>query len=207
MDATTLLSGHRIVPVVVLDSAAVAVPVAKALLAGGIRVAEVTLRTDDAIDGICAIASDVPDMLIGAGSVRSVEQMRQVKAAGAQFVVSPGHTLDLISVATEFEMPFVPGACTPAEMMGLLERGYTLQKFFPAEQAGGATFLKSVGGPLPEIKFMPTGGVTTTNAGDYLKLANVSAVGGSWIAPLDLQRQGDFLAIAKLAADSLQLSV
>ena len=140
MDATRLLAGNRIVPVVVLADASAAVPVARALLDGGIAVAEITLRTDDAVDGIRAIATEVPDMLVGAGSIRTPEQMKVVQDAGAAFCVSPGASSALLDAAEELRMPFVPGAATPSEMIGLFERGYRLQKFFPAEQAGGAGF-------------------------------------------------------------------
>ena len=206
MDATRLLAGNRIVPVVVLADASAAVPVARALLDGGIAVAEITLRTDDAVDGIRAIATEVPDMLVGAGSIRTPEQMKVVQDAGAAFCVSPGASSALLDAAEELRMPFVPGAATPSEMIGLFERGYRLQKFFPAEQAGGAGFLKSVGGPLPDIAFMPTGGITPANADQYLRLANVACIGGSWIAPVGKQSSGDFSSISDLARESLQLS-
>jgi len=204
MDATSLLTGNRIVPVVVLADAHAAVPVARALLEGGIGIAEVTLRTTDALDGIRAIATQVPDMLVGAGSIRTGEQMIAAQNAGAVFCVSPGTSEFLLDAAEDLGMPFVPGACTPSEAIRLLERGYRLQKFFPAEQAGGAGFLKSLGGPLPEISFMPTGGVTPENAGDYLRLANVTCVGGSWITPVNEQRAGNFDVITRLAGDSLR---
>lgn len=206
MDATRLLAGNRIVPVVVLASATAAVPVARALLDGGMAVAEITLRTDGAVDGIRAIATEVPDMLVGAGSIRTPEQMKVVQDAGAAFCVSPGASSALLDAAEELRMPFIPGAATPSEMIGLFERGYRLQKFFPAEQAGGAGFLKSVGGPLPDIAFMPTGGITPANADQYLRLANVACIGGSWIAPVSKQSSGDFSSISDLARESLRLS-
>lgn len=205
MDATNLLNAHRVIPVVVLAGAKDAVPVARALLEGGVAVAEITLRTEDAIDGIRAIAAEVPGMLVGAGSIRTAGQMEAVQAAGAAFCVSPGSSETLLDAAADMSMPFVPGACTPSEAIRLLERGYTLQKFFPAEQAGGAGFLKSLGGPLPEVRFMPTGGITPNNASDYLQLENVACIGGSWIAPLAAQQASDFSAIAELAAQSLSL--
>lgn len=205
MDATDLFAGVRVVPVVVLANAAAAVPVAKALVAGGVKVAEITLRTDEALAGIEAIAKQVPDMLVGVGSVRTHEQMLASRKAGAKFAVSPGATAALLDAAHDLELPFIPGACTPSEMIWLFEHGYSLQKFFPAEQAGGASFLKSVSGPLPELSFMPTGGVTPQNAHDYLSLPNVATIGGSWLTPTSLQETGDFEKISQLAADTKTL--
>jgi len=202
MDASELMTGRGIVPVVVLEDAAAAVPLAKALLEGGIAIIEVTLRTPDALEGIRAIATEVPEVVVGAGSICSPEQMKAAQDAGAKFVVSPGSSPTLLDLSDEISMPFIPGACTPSEMIALLERGYSLQKFFPAEQSGGAAFLKAVGGPLPQISFMPTGGVTPDNASDYLKLPNVACVGGSWITPVSEQRAGNFAAITTLAKES-----
>lgn len=199
MDATELFDGVRVVPVVVLANAEAAVPVAKALVAGGIKFAEVTLRTDEALDGIAAIAKNVPEMIVGVGSVRTHEQMLAAKRVGAKFAVSPGATSGLLDAAHDLELPFIPGACTPSEMIWLWEHGYTLQKFFPAELAGGAPFLKSVTAPLPELSFMPTGGVAPENANDYFSLSCVSTIGGSWLTPLQLQVDGDFEKISELA--------
>lgn len=205
MDATDLFAEVRVVPVVVLANAAAAIPVAKALVAGGIKVAEVTLRTDEALAGIEAMATDVPEMLVGVGSVRTHAQLLAASNAGAKFAVSPGATAGLLDAAHELEMPFIPGACTPSEMIWLFEQGYSLQKFFPAEQAGGASFLKSVSGPLPELSFMPTGGITPQNAQDYLSLPNVATIGGSWLTPTSLQEAGDFEKISQLAAETKTL--
>jgi 2-dehydro-3-deoxyphosphogluconate aldolase/(4S)-4-hydroxy-2-oxoglutarate aldolase len=202
VDASGMLAGRGIVPVVVLEDAAAAVPLAEALLAGGIAIIEVTLRTADALEGIRAIATEVPGIVVGAGSIWSAEQMKAAQDAGAMFCVSPGSSPTLLNLSNEIGMPFIPGACTPSEMIALLEQGYFLQKFFPAEQSGGAAFLKAVGGPLPDISFMPTGGVTPDNADDYLKLPNVSCVGGSWITPVSEQRTGNFAAITSLAKES-----
>ncbi len=207
MDASQLLGDSKIVPVVVLASAAAAVPLAETLLAASLNVIEVTLRTDEALQGIVNIATSVPEMIVGAGSVRRPEQMTQVAEAGAKFAVSPGSSAQLLDAARSENLPFIPGAATASEMIALMERGYLLQKFFPAELAGGQAFLKAVGGPLPELRFMPTGGVTPDNAIAYLDLKNVACVGGSWITPVDLQRSRQFAAIRDLAASAAKMLV
>lgn len=166
--------------------------------------AEITLRTADAVDGIRAITTEVPDMLVGAGSIRTNAQMKAAQDAGASFCVCPGASDALLDVAEDLHMPFVPGACTPSEALELMDRGYKMQKFFPAEQSGGIRFLKALGGPLPEVSFMPTGGITPENASAYLQLENVACIGGSWITPLDEQRAGNFAAITQFAEDSLR---
>ena len=207
MDASKLLVGSKIVPVVVLASADVAVPLAEALLEAGLGVIEVTLRTDDALHGIEQIAKSVPDMVVGAGSLRRPEQFADTASAGARFAVSPGSSQQLLAAAADHDMPFIPGAATPSEMIALFEQGYQLQKFFPAELAGGRPFLKAVGAPLPEVRFMPTGGVTPVNAMDYLNMSNVACIGGSWITPLDLQVKRDFEAIRQIGSDAVSLLV
>jgi 2-dehydro-3-deoxyphosphogluconate aldolase/(4S)-4-hydroxy-2-oxoglutarate aldolase len=204
MDATNLLNGFRLVPVVVLEDANNAVPLARTLLESGIGVMEITLRTVDGLRSIEQVARDVPEMIVGAGSVRTVEHFADVSAAGAKFAVSPGASAALCNAAAEHNLPFVPGAATASEMIVLLERGYRLQKFFPAGASGGIDFLKSVSSPIPEVKFMPTGGISTSNAADYLALSNVSGVGGSWITPKGLLVKKDFAAIAELASDALR---
>jgi 2-dehydro-3-deoxyphosphogluconate aldolase / (4S)-4-hydroxy-2-oxoglutarate aldolase len=206
MDASKLLAGSRIVPVVVLHNAEVAVPLARALLEAGLGVIEVTLRTADALQGMEQIAKSVPEMIVGAGSVRRPEHFVECVNAGARFAVCPGYSERLLDAAATHKMPFIPGAATASEMIALYEHGYTLQKFFPAELAGGRAYLKAVGAPLPEVRFMPTGGVSPDNVLDYLALGNVACVGGSWITPPDLQSKGDFAgiqAIARGAADLL----
>jgi len=203
MDASKLLIGSRIVPVVVLANADVAVPLAEALLDAGLGVIEVTLRTDDALQGIEQIAKSVPDMVVGAGSLRRPEQFAEIAAAGAKFAVSPGSSLRLLTAAADHQMPFIPGAATPSEMIALFEQGYQLQKFFPAELAGGRPFLKAVGAPLPEVRFMPTGGITPDNAMEYLNMSNVACIGGSWITPLDRQVKRDFAAIRQIGSDAV----
>lgn len=205
MNAADLLGGQRVVPVVVIDDANDAVPLARALLAAGLGAIEVTLRTDEGLDAIERIAHEVPDMLVGAGSVRRAAQIAEVKSAGAEFAVSPGSSDSLLDAVGDAALPFIPGAVTASEVLKLLDRGYTLQKFFPAELSGGAPFLKAIGAPIPEARFMPTGGVTPGNAADYLSLSNVACIGGSWIAPSGLLREKNFDAIARLAGEAARL--
>ena len=200
MDASKLLSGNRVIPVVVIDDAELAVPLAECLLEAGLQSIEVTLRTPAAVDAIDRIARDVPGMIVGAGSIRRPEQVDEVLRAGAKFGVSPGATGSLLKAVDKAGLPFVPGAATASEMMRNLQRGYRLQKFFPAEQSGGIRFLKAVGSPLPEVRFVPTGGIDAELAKDYLALPNVFAVGGSWIAPQELIARRDFDAIGRIAS-------
>ena len=205
MDATELLQAFRVVPVVVIDDPGAAPSLARSLVAGGLGVIEVTLRTESALESIEAIAAQVPEMLVGVGSIRQPQQLHAAIDAGATFAVSPGATPALMRAAQASNLPFVPGAATPSEMLSLLDQGYRLQKFFPAEAAGGLAMLKSVAGPIPEVRFMPTGGIDASKAGDYLALANVSGVGGSWIAPPGLIAAGDFDEIERLAASAVKL--
>lgn len=199
MDATPLLEEARIVPVVVLDDEAVAAPLAAILVEAGLRYIEVTLRTDAALASIEAIARDVPAAIVGAGSVREARQMDRVRDAGARFAVSPGFSPALVEAARELHMPFVPGGVTASEIIRLRELGYSLVKFFPAELAGGINMLKALGGPLPETRFFPTGGITPARAADYLRLPNVSCLGGTWITPADRIAERDFAAVGALA--------
>ena len=200
-----LVSGVRVVPVVVIEEADVAVPLAETLLASGLKTIEVTLRTTAALDAIKAISDRVPDLIVGAGSVRTAAQVSDVQDAGARFGVSPGHSQALLDAVDAGGLPFIPGAMTPSESLALLDRGYTFQKFFPAAAAGGIPYLKAVSGPLPEVRFMPTGGIDVDNAGDYLALQNVSCVGGSWMVPAALLRDRDFKTIATLAKGAAAL--
>jgi 2-dehydro-3-deoxyphosphogluconate aldolase/(4S)-4-hydroxy-2-oxoglutarate aldolase len=205
MNAADLLAGQRVVPVVVIEDANDAVPLARTLLSAGLGAIEVTLRTEEGIASIERIANEVPDMLLGAGSVRRAGQIAEVKSAGARFVVSPGSSDSLLDAAADAALPFIPGAVTASEVLKLLDLGYTLQKFFPAALSGGAPFLKALGAPIPEARFMPTGGVTPGNAIDYLSLSNVACIGGSWIAPSGLLREKNFDAIARLAGEAASL--
>jgi 2-dehydro-3-deoxyphosphogluconate aldolase/(4S)-4-hydroxy-2-oxoglutarate aldolase len=206
MNAADLLAAQRIVPVVVIDDADDAVPLATVLLENGLGAIEVTLRTPAGLDAIERIAKDVPGMLVGAGSVRRAAQVAEVNSAGARFAVCPGSSDALLDAVADAGLPFIPGAVTASEILALLDRGYTLQKFFPAELAGGVAFLKAVSAPIPEVSFMPTGGVRAESAVDYLALPNVACVGGTWIAPSELLRAKDFGAIGKLAAAAAQVT-
>ena len=205
MDASNLMDGARIVPVVVIDDVETAVPLAECLLSAGLRFIEVTLRSDAGLKAIERIAEDVPDMVVGAGSIRQAEQVEAVSEAGAKFGVAPGATGRLLKAAEQASLPFIPGAATPSEMLWLLQRGYTLQKFFPAELLGGIAFLKAAGAPIPDVRFMPTGGISAANAADYLALKNVASVGGSWITPPGLLATRDFDAISQLASEAARL--
>ena len=205
MKAQDMLGELRVVPVVVIEDPASAVTLAETLVACGLPAIEVTLRTPRAIEAMAAIAENVPDMLVGAGSLRDTAQIDAVLHAGARFGVSPGTTPALIEAAEEAGLAFIPGAVTPSESLALLERGYTLQKFFPAEISGGARYVAALGAPIPEVSFMPTGGVTPDNAADYLSLPNVACVGGTWVAPAGLIQDGRFDDIAALARAAAEL--
>jgi 2-dehydro-3-deoxyphosphogluconate aldolase/(4S)-4-hydroxy-2-oxoglutarate aldolase len=193
-----------IIPVLVVEDVAHAAPLAQALVNGGLPALEVTLRTSAALDVIAAMAQ-VPGGVVGAGTLLTPEDVRAAKAAGAKFGVSPGATDTLIAACVAEELPLLPGAATASEAMSLLEKGYDMLKFFPAEAAGGAAMLKSLGGPLPQISFCPTGGVSPENAPRYLSLPNVLCAGGSWVAPRDLVEAGDWDAIEALAREAAAL--
>lgn len=196
-----------VVPVLVVDEPDEAIGLGRALAAGGLRVLEVTLRTPGALDCIAAMADALDGAVVGAGTVLSAAQLAESQEAGARFAVSPGSTPDLLAAAAMSSLPLLPGAATASEAMRLMEAGYVFQKFFPAEASGGIAALKGIGGPLPQIRFCPTGGVTAENAAAYLALPNVVCVGGTWVASADQVRQRDWAAIeanaraaAKLAA-------
>jgi 2-dehydro-3-deoxyphosphogluconate aldolase/(4S)-4-hydroxy-2-oxoglutarate aldolase len=193
-----------VIPVLVIHDLAHARPLAEALVAGGLPVLEVTLRTEVALQAIAAMA-EVTGAVVGAGTVLGAAQMQAAKAAGARFAVSPGATPSLIDAARAEGVPLLPGAQTCSEVMTLLELGYSVQKFFPAEAIGGADALKSIGGPLPQVTFCPTGGITLGRAPDYLRLSNVECVGGSWVAPAGALAKGDWDAITALARDAAAL--
>ena len=195
-----LLEGARVVAVLVIDDVADAVPLARALIGGGIRIIEVTLRSPSALDAIAAIAAGVPDAVVGAGTLTAPAQFAEVEKRGARFAVSPGATPALCDAAAAATVPWLPGAQTVTEMMALRARGYLVQKFFPAEPSGGVAVLKAVASPLPDLRFCPTGGIGERTAGDYLALPNVLCVGGSWMAPAPLVKAGDWPAVAALAA-------
>lgn len=193
-----------IIPVIVIEDAATARPLAEALVAGGLPALEVTLRTPAALEAIRAMAQ-VPGGVVGAGTLVTPADVIAAKEAGAQFGVSPGATDELLAACEAAELPLLPGAATATEAMRLLARGYDMLKFFPAEASGGAPALRAIGAPLPQITFCPTGGVGPANARDYLALPNVICAGGSWVAPADRIAAGDWAAIELLAREAAQL--
>ncbi len=201
----SLLSLVPVVPVVVLDDLDHAVPVARALVAGGLPVIELTLRTPVALDAIAAIAAEVPEILVGAGTITSPDLVGRAVEAGAQFLVSPGTTPALLREMARSGVPFLPGTATVSEAMAVLEAGFTEMKFFPAEASGGAAYLKSLASPLPAARFCPTGGITAATAPSYLSLPNVGCVGGSWLTPADVLAARDWDRITALAAEALAL--
>jgi 2-dehydro-3-deoxyphosphogluconate aldolase / (4S)-4-hydroxy-2-oxoglutarate aldolase len=204
-DGGSLLSLVPVVPVVVLDDLDHAVPVARALVAGGLPVIELTLRTPVALDAIAAIAAEVPEILVGAGTITSPELVSRAVKAGAQFLVSPGTTPGLLREMAWAGVPFLPGTATVSEAMAVLEAGYSEMKFFPAEASGGAAYLKSLASPLPAARFCPTGGITAASAPSYLSLPNVGCVGGSWLTPADALAAGDWDRVAALAREAAAL--
>lgn len=194
-----ILALGPVMPVIVIDDAAQAVPLATALLAGGIRTIEITLRTPAALDAIRAVATDCPDITVGAGTVNNAALARQAREAGAGFAVSPGTTADLIKGCAEAGLPLLPGAATVSEVMALQDAGFTAMKFFPANAAGGIGFIKALASPLPGISFCPTGGITQESAPDWLALSNIACVGGSWVASQAAIAAGDFAGITDRA--------
>ncbi len=193
-----------IIPVIVVEDPAHAKPLAEALVRGGLPVLEVTLRTAAALEVIAEMAT-VDGGVVGAGTLLTPKDVTAAKNAGAKFGVSPGATDTLLDAVEDADLPTLPGAATSSEVMRLLERGYTVQKFFPAEANGGAPALKAIGAPLPQVRFCPTGGVSLKNANDYLSLSNTLCCGGSWVAPKDLMIKGDWEGIEKLAAEAAAL--
>ena len=201
-----VLEGQPVIPVVLIEDANHAVAMAKALVAGGLPAIEVTLRTSAALEAIRRISGEVEGAIIGAGTIHDPATFEQAVTAGARFIVSPGLTRDLVAVANDHAVPLLPGAVTPSEMMEARAAGYTYLKFFPAEQAGGATYLNAVSSPLKGLVFCPTGGITSESAVSYLKLPNVVCVGGSWITPKALMNDGKFTEIEALARIASQIS-
>ncbi|MGW6059331.1 bifunctional 4-hydroxy-2-oxoglutarate aldolase/2-dehydro-3-deoxy-phosphogluconate aldolase [Streptomyces sp. NPDC055189] len=194
-----------VVPVVVVEDVADAVPLARALVAGGLPAIEVTLRTPAALDAIRAIAAEVPDAVVGAGTVISPRGVEESVHAGARFLVSPGWTDTLLAAMKASGVPFLPGVSTTSEVVALIERGVHEMKFFPAEAAGGTAYLKSLGGPLPQARFCPTGGIGLASAPSYLALKNVGCVGGSWMLPADAVAAKDWDRIESLAREAAAL--
>ncbi|TQK73298.1 bifunctional 4-hydroxy-2-oxoglutarate aldolase/2-dehydro-3-deoxy-phosphogluconate aldolase [Nocardioides sp. SLBN-35] len=194
-----------VLPVVVIDDLATAVPIARALVDGGLPAIELTLRTPLALEAIRLIAAEVPEIALGAGTIATPGQASAAVAAGAGFLVSPGCTPSLLAAMQDTGVPFLPGTATVSEVMAVLDAGVSEMKFFPAEAAGGAAYLRAVGGPLPQARFCPTGGITPASAPSYLALPNVGCVGGSWLTPTDAVAAGDWERISKLAAEAAAL--
>ncbi|WNL46332.1 bifunctional 4-hydroxy-2-oxoglutarate aldolase/2-dehydro-3-deoxy-phosphogluconate aldolase [Dyella sp. BiH032] len=194
-----------VVPVVIIDDAKAAVPMARALVAGGIPAIEVTLRTPAALEAIRAIAAEVEGAVIGVGTVLTPQDLENARQAGARFAVSPGVSPKLLAAADDSELPLLPGVATASEAMSLLERGYRHLKFFPAVPAGGHKLLGAWASPLPQIRFCPTGGISLASAPDFLSLPNVVCVGGSWLTPADKLKAGDWAGIEELAREAALL--
>jgi 2-dehydro-3-deoxyphosphogluconate aldolase/(4S)-4-hydroxy-2-oxoglutarate aldolase len=197
-----LLGGQPVIPVLKIDRAVDAVPLARALARGGLRVIEITLRTAEALEAIRRASGEVEEAIVGAGTILTAAQFDEAAEAGSRFIVSPGITKEVLSAGQNSEVPLLPGAITPSEIMIASEAGLDFLKFFPAEQAGGAAFLKSLASPFAGIRFCPTGGVGVKNARDYLSLPNVICVGGSWVAPDDFVKAGKWDEIEKLAREA-----
>jgi len=203
MDPLDVLTAGPVVPVMVIKQIEHAVPLARALLEGGIKVLEVTLRSAAAIDAIRRISREVPDAIIGAGTVTTPEDLAKVARAGAVFAISPGLTPTLLAAAAEGPITLIPGISTASELMFGMEMGYMEFKFFPAEAAGGIRMLQAIGGPFPLVTFCPTGGITPENYQAYLALNNVACVGGSWLVPTDALVQEDWRRITGLAREAV----
>jgi len=197
------ISSYGIVPVIKLDEVEKAVPLAKALCTGGLPVAEVTFRTDAAEESIRRISTEVPDILVGAGTVLTIEQVDRAVRAGAKFIVSPGFNSKIVGYCMENGITIIPGTSSPSDMEAAIELGLDVVKFFPAEQSGGSAYLKAVSGPFPKLKFMPTGGVNAKNLNEYLSLPNVIACGGSWMVNPDLISEGNFDEITRITKEAV----
>lgn len=202
LTALQVMRDAPVIPVIVLEDAAHAVPLARALVAGGIRMLEVTLRTPVALACIAAIAQQVPEAIVGAGTVRSAADALAAAKAGARFAVSPGYTPAVGASCRDAGLPLLPGVATGGEIMAAQEGGYSELKFFPALQAGGLAMLKAWQGPFGEVTFCPTGGVNAGNAAEFLALPNVACVGGSWLVPAEAMRNGDWARVTQLASQA-----
>ena len=194
-----------VVPVIAITDVEKAVPLAKALVAGGIPCAEVTFRTAQAEESILRIAKEVPEVLVGAGTILTTEQVERAKGAGAKFFVSPGFNPKIVKYCIDKGMPIIPGCSTPTEMEGAMELGLETIKFFPAEQAGGLPYIKAVAGPYGNLKFMPTGGINVKNLGNYIAFKQVIACGGSWMVAKELIENGKFDEITRLCIEAIQI--
>ena len=200
-----ILAAAPVVPVLTIEDRQTALPLARALVAGGLTALEVTLRTAAGLDCIRAIAGEVEGSNVGAGTVLEARQLGDAVTAGAKFLVSPGASPKLVAAAKDVDVPFLPGIATAGEAMTLAEDGFRMLKFFPAEPAGGIAYLKALAAPLPMIRFCPTGGVGPKNAADYLALPNVICVGGSWVAPAEAVAQGNWTRVTALAREAAAL--
>ncbi|MDV6014057.1 bifunctional 4-hydroxy-2-oxoglutarate aldolase/2-dehydro-3-deoxy-phosphogluconate aldolase [Haloechinothrix sp. LS1_15] len=205
VDHPSILDIAPVIPVVALHDASDAVPLARALAAGGVPIVEVTLRTGEALEAIRRIRSEVPEITAGVGTVTVPDQVTASVDAGAQFLVSPGQTPRLLDAMVAAPVPFLPGVATGSEILAVLERDHTDMKFFPAAASGGLDYLKAVSGPLPQVRFCPTGGITPDNAPDYLAQPNVGCVGGSWVTPETAVADRDWARIERLAAQAAAL--
>ena len=201
-----LMQAAPVIPVLVVEDVETAVPMARALCKGGLKVLEITLRSDAALEAIRVMAREVPDAMVGAGTVNSVSQMKTIAEAGATFAVSPGFTPALSDAANAHNMPWLPGVSTAGDILNAMEHGRHELKFFPAAQSGGPGFLKALQGPFQEIVFCPTGGINAASANDYLSLDNVLCVGGSWVAPKQAVAAGDWDKIEALAQEAVSLT-
>ncbi|MFP1632180.1 2-dehydro-3-deoxy-phosphogluconate aldolase [Zhengella sp. ZM62] len=202
----SILEAQPVIPVIRIADLSKAAPLARALAAGGLPAIEITLRTPEALDAIRIVIDEVPEAIVGAGTVLTASQFDKTASAGARFIVSPGTTIELLDAARAGQVPFLPGASTPSEVMSMREEGYSVLKFFPAEQSGGIAYLKALASPLAGIRFCPTGGISAANAPQYLSLSNVVCVGGSWVAPDDLVDKEDWDAITALAREAAALA-
>lgn len=203
ISALEVLKSGPVIPVIVISDPDHAVPLARALMAGGIKVLEVTLRSDAALESIRRIKLEFPDALVGAGTVLSKQELHTVAEAGGSFALSPGLTPNLLAAAEQESIPLIPGVATASELMMALEAGLTALKFFPAQAAGGIQILQSLNGPFPQVSFCPTGGITSENYREYLALKNVACVGGSWLVPSEKIAQEDWPAITRLAQEAV----
>ncbi len=201
-----IMNTSPVIPVMVINKLEHAVPLANALVEGGLKVLEITLRTAVAVDAIKKIKAEVPEAIVGAGTIINQDTLKQAIDAGSEFLVSPGVTDSLIDSVLKTGVPILPGVISPSEVMRLMEKGITAMKFFPAEAAGGVPMLKSIGGPLPQVTFCPTGGVSPKNAVEYLALKNVACVGGSWMAPADLVDTEEWEEISRRAKEAADIT-
>ena len=202
MDSLTVLQQGPVIPVIVIEDASKAVPMGRALVAGGVRVLEITMRTAAALDAVRALSAEVPEAIVGVGTVLEPKQFVEARKAGARFAISPGYTAKMIEAAADAGISYLPGVTTPSEMMHAMELGLTTLKFFPAEASGGIPMLKSLASPYPMLKFCPTGGIGLNNARNYLALPNVVCVGGSWLVPSDAVRDDNWAEVTRLAQEA-----